>query len=56
MTIKYYAAVGTGRKWAEVLVVRENGRQVSQTPTGVIYATTRAMQAGLEARNRSGAS
>lgn len=51
--ITYYAAEGKGRQWAEVLVVRENGRQVSQEPTGVIYPTTKAMQAGLAERNRA---
>lgn len=40
-----------GTRWAEVRVVREGGRQVSQTPTGTTYPTFRAASDGVAAKN-----
>ena len=51
--LSYYAVVGDdrGRGFIEVLVRRENGRQISQEPTGVTYKTARAAQAALAEKN-----
>jgi hypothetical protein len=51
--MNYFAAVASpkGHGWTEVLVTRENGR-MTQTETGVVYKSTKAMKAALAAKNR----
>lgn len=50
----YFAFVTDGRgKWDELLVTRKDGRQVSQEPTGVVYATAKAANDGVGAKNRA---
>ena len=50
MKITYYAVQGL----REVLVIRENGRLVKITPTGVTYKTQSAAEQALVAKNCSG--
>lgn len=52
MTHRYYGLIQDGRKIAEVLVTRRDGRQVSQEPTGVTYRTQREAMADNERKNR----
>lgn len=54
--IEYYGLVQNARgQIAEVLVIRDGGRQVSQTETGVTYRTMRAADADNTAKNRAAA-
>lgn len=41
MTQTYYGIIKSGSRYAEVLVTRRNGRQVSQAETGITYKTWR---------------
>lgn len=50
--LQYHAAVGDGRRIAEVLVTRVNGQQVSQEPTGVYYKSMRQAWDALAEKNR----
>ncbi len=50
----YFAIISEGRKYAELLITRVDGRQVSSKRTGVVYATWKAAQAGLVAKNITG--
>ncbi len=51
MKLAYYAAIPEGRKWIELLVRREDGRQVAEERTGVVYRSAREMTAALSAKN-----
>ena len=52
--VHYYGFIsaGEGRGWTEVLARRENGRRVSDEPTGVTYRTFRDAENGVFAKNR----
>ncbi len=51
-TLRYFAIVpADGRRWQELLIVRENGRQVSSAPTGVIYPTQALAKAAITKKN-----
>jgi hypothetical protein len=50
-TIQYYGVVMQGRKIAEVLVNRCNGKQVSQKLTGVTYKNKRDAISSLTTKN-----
>lgn len=53
-TVKYFAIARTpDDRIGQLLVLREDGRQVSQTWTGVIYASKRQALTDLERLNRS---
>ena len=47
----YYAIVSEGRRYIELLVRRENGRQVSQEPTGTTYKSFREASAAIGSKN-----
>lgn len=49
------ASNGGRTEFAEVLVIRRNGKQVSQEPTGVRYKTWREACADNERKNRQAA-
>lgn len=49
----YVAAEGRSG-FAEVRVVREGGRRISQTPTGTVYGSARAAAEGVSAKNEKG--
>ena len=49
--ITYYGLIAHGREWAEVLVIREGGRQIAQSPTGRVYATWREARQDNEQKN-----
>ena len=51
--IQYYGIVEHNGAISEVLVTREHGRQMSQTPTGVTYATMQAAWADNGQKNKS---
>lgn len=51
-TIQYYGVVMQGRKIAEVLVTRQNGKQVSQELTGITYRNKRDAITSLTVKNR----
>jgi hypothetical protein len=55
-TISYYAAALNAKgQIGQLFVTRENGKQVSEVWTGVIYKSTREMVADLERLNNCGA-
>ena len=51
--IRYYGIIEHAGRPAEVLVVRQGGRQVSQTLTGVTYRTDRDAYADNARKNRA---
>ena len=53
-TIQYYGAAANpnGKGWAEVLATKVAGQRSTQEYTGVIYKTTREMEAAIADKNR----
>jgi hypothetical protein len=49
--VKYYAFVPQGRKYAEVLSNKEQGKRSTDAPTGVIYQSFKDAEAGVFAKN-----
>lgn len=49
--MKYYGFVPKGRKWAEVLVTKEQGQRSSQVETGITYPSFKAAEKAVFAKN-----
>ena len=47
----YFGFIHKGRKYAEVLVTKEQGKRSTQVETGVTYPTFKAAEQGVFAKN-----
>ncbi len=50
-SITYYGFVGAGRKYAEVLVTKEQGKRSTQSETGTIYPSFRDAEKAVGDKN-----